>query len=188
MENKCEMLLLSFDESKNIFSCQVVMTPNYENKTNTKWFLFINHNSEKGDCEQYIPQAKLKLSIIRGYPGSTVILKDNAKFNFEKSFEMAPWHHRSDVANYIEDVLNLRMSELLKNNEEIAPLGIIQKLLNEKESLREENKCLQDELTNLNINQLKEIESLRLENKNLHDELINLNRKWYMKLVQLFQK
>jgi len=188
MDKNFEILLLSFDESKNIFSCQVTQTQDCLKKSNSTWYLFINYDSRKGDCEQDIPQAKLKLLLIRGYPETTAIFEENEKVYNKKKFDYAPWQHKSNVANYIEDVLNLRMAELLKNKEEIVPLGIIQKLLNEKVSLIEENKGLHDKLTDYNIKQLKEIESLQLENNNLHDELINLNSKWYIKLVQVFQK
>jgi len=177
MEVKKEYLLLNFDENTKTFSCQGIEEPNYCEKSPNTYFPLIyyeaNKNSNKRIYEQMIPQANLNLTINPQFGSTEVGFSIGNRKYEEKEINGAPWKNKFKVAEYIEEILNIRMAEIIDSDDEIMQLNIIKKLKDDNN----EHKA-----------NAKEVEKLKDQIQILNDEISKLNYKWYFKLAKLFQK
>jgi hypothetical protein len=178
MEVKKEYLLLNFDENNKTFSCQGIEEPNYFEKSPNTYYPLIYYDADektnnKRIYEQMIPQANLNLTINPKF-GKTEVRFSIGNRNYgEKEISGTPRKNKFKVAEYIEEVLNIRMAEIIDSNDESTPLNILKKLRNENNELMAKS---------------KEAELLKNQNLILNQEISELKNKWYFKLAQLFQK
>jgi hypothetical protein len=173
MSKEFYTLLLNFDETTKNFSCHEIKPIDYELKCSNTWFLFIYLDAKDGVFREYIPQAQLEIVFERGFPETTILFKQDNTELCKKTFESAPWHIQNEVANYIEETLNHRMSELKESGKVVFPMEVIEELKKENVSLK---------------NHLSEVEKIKIQNQILSSELAALKNKWYFKFAKIFQK
>ncbi len=175
-----EYLVLRYNAYSKLFSCQQIYTPNFGEISEYISYPMIYKEGGKIH-NQEIPQAELLMKIKTDY-GSIFVsfVESNSNVFHKETIRGVSFNAQGKVAAYIADTLNDRISQLLKENNEISNLGIIGKYRKINEDLRDENQILKD--------QLKEMEKLKRQNQKLISELTELNNKWYFKFAMLLQK